>query len=50
MVSTGYAPIVSEVRDIFADVGATLLSDKDCGYVHVYSDGSKLDYEISGKP
>ena len=47
-VSTGFAPVVRSVRDVYSQVGATLLSDRDCGYIHVYSLGEDLQYEIGG--
>lgn len=48
VVSTGFAPVVDEVKGVFANVGATLLNDRDFGYVHVSSDGGGMTYEISG--
>ena len=47
-VSTGFAPIVKSVREVYTLANAFLLDDRSCGYIHVYSDGSGMQYEISG--
>lgn len=49
LIDTGLATY-AQVRDVIEDVGAMLLNDRDFGYIHVSSDGSGMEYEISGKP
>ncbi len=49
VVSTGYAPIVDEVKEVVDAVGAQLLNDRDFGYIHISSDGDRMTYEIGQK-
>ena len=40
--------MIGEVKDIFAYAGATLLNNRDFGYVHVSYEGGGIAYEFSG--
>ena len=47
-VATGFENIQSRVAQRFTDVGATLLGDRTCGYIHITADGTdEMTYETS---
>ena len=49
-VATGYLPIADKIQKRYAAVEATLLHDLSHGYIHVWSDGSQLQFETSQNP